>query len=113
MGVVGWEAEEGEGGCESMGHKSLQVPVPHSTPVLVQSLTPTPSGPRSDPWAGGSGTGRGSLETKLEAPLCLPGVAWRAVVKPYSVLKMEGGVGHKGAAGECIQNNKTLDLCLW
>lgn len=74
---------------------------------------PPPAGPRSDPWAGGSGTGRGSLETKLEAPLCLPGVAWRAVVKPYSVLEMEGGVGHKGAAGECILNNKTLDLCLW
>lgn len=84
-----------------MGHKSLQVPVPHPALVLVQS-------PHTHPQLllglahgqVGQGTGRGSLETKLEAPLCLPagvpGVAWRAVVKPYSVLGMEGGVGPKG-----------------
>lgn len=102
-----------------MGHKSLQVPVPYTTPVLVQSLHT-----HSQLLLGlahgqvGQGTGRGgSLKTKLEAPLCLPagapGVGWRVLVKPYSVLGLVGGVGHEGAAGECIQNNKTLDLCMW
>lgn len=99
-----------------VGHKSLQVPVPHPTPVPVQSPHARPElllglahGQR---WV--RGQGGESLETKLEAPLCLPagasGVGWRAVVKPYSVLGMEGWVGHEGAAGECIRNNKTLDL---
>lgn len=102
-----------------MGHKSLQVPVPYTTPVLVRSLhTHSQLLLGSGPWAGGSRDKKGgSLKTKLEAPLCLPagasGVGWRVAVKPYSVLGMEGGVGLEGAAGECIQNNKTLDLCMW
>lgn len=117
-GVVGWEAEEGEG-CRLWAtnlYKCLFPTPPSTGPVPSR---PPPAAPRSGPWAGGSGDRKGglSLKTKLEAPLCLlagaPGVAWRAAVKPYSVLGMEGGVGREGAAGECIQNNKTLDLCMW
>lgn len=58
-------------------------PVPHTHPQLVLGLTRG---------LVGQGAGRGSLETKLEAPLCLPGLTWRAVVKSL-ILYWEWRVG--------------------
>lgn len=103
-----------------MGHKSLQVPVPYTTPVLVQSLHAHPLLLLSLAHGQvGQGTGRGGISQNQTGSPSLPpswgprGGLEGCEVKPYSVLGMEGGVGHEGAAGECIQNNKTLDLCMW